>query len=210
MSALPPDMRLPTRADASLWAERIPPSTFVVIVAALLALQVIILLAMGREPICTCGTVKLWHGAVISSENSQHIFDWYSFTHLEHGFGLYFLAWLLLPRASLWSRLALAVLVEGVWEVLENSNVIIDRYRTATIALDYYGDSIVNSLVDTLAMILGFVLAARLPVWSTIALAVAMEIALGVLIRDNLTLNVIMLLHSFEAIRDWQATPLLR
>ncbi len=210
MSTLPPDTRLPTRADASLWAERIPPWTFVVIVAALLALQVIILLAMGREPICTCGTVKLWHGAVISSENSQHIFDWYSFTHLEHGFGLYFLAWLLLPRASLWPRLALAVLVEGVWEVLENSNVIIDRYRTATISLDYYGDSIVNSLADTLAMILGFALAARLPVWSTIALAVAMEIALGILIRDNLILNVIMLLHSFEAIRAWQATPLLR
>jgi hypothetical protein len=204
------DTRLPTRADASLWADRIPSWTFVVIVAALLALQVIILLAMGREPICTCGTVKLWHGAAISSENSQHIFDWYSFTHLEHGFGLYFLAWLLLPRASLWPRLALAVLVEGVWEVLENSNFIIDRYRTATIALDYYGDSIVNSLVDTLAMILGFALAARLPVWSTIALTVAMEIALGILIRDNLTLNVIMLLHSFEAIRDWQATPLLR
>jgi hypothetical protein len=204
------DTRLPTRADAALWAERIPSWTFAAIVAALLALQVIILLAMGREPICTCGTVKLWHGAVISSENSQHIFDWYTFTHLEHGFGLYFLAWLLLPRASLWPRLALAVLVEGVWEVVENSNVIIDRYRTATIALDYYGDSIVNSLADTLAMILGFALAARLPVWSIIALTVAMEIALGILIRDNLTLNVIMLLHSFEAIRDWQATPLLR
>jgi hypothetical protein len=190
--------------------ERIPSWTFVVIVAALLLLQVIILLAMGREPICTCGTVKLWHGAVFSSENSQHILDWYSFTHLEHGFGLYFFAWLLLPRASLWARLALAVLVESTWEVLENSNFIIDRYRAATISLDYYGDSIPNSVADTVVMIIGFALAARLPVWSIIALTLAMEIALGILIRDNLTLNVIMLLHPFEAIRDWQATPLLR
>ncbi len=210
MSTLPPDTRLRTRAEASLWAERIPAWAFVPIVPALLALQAIILLAMGREPICTCGTVKLWHGAVFSSENSQHIFDWYSFTHLEHGFGLYFFARLLLPRASLAPRLALAVLVEGGWEVLENSNFIIDRYRTATIALSYYGDSIVNSLGDTLTMMLGFVLAARLPAWGTVGLAVVMEITLGYLIRDNLTLNIIMLLHSFDAIKAWQATPLLR
>ena len=210
MSTLPPAARLRTRDEASLWIERIPSWAFVLVVPALLALQAIILLAMGREPICTCGTVKLWHGAVFSSENSQHIFDWYSFTHLEHGFGLYFFARLLLPRASLAPRLALAVLVEGGWEVLENSNFIIDRYRTATIALSYYGDSIVNSLGDTLTMMLGFVLAARLPAWGTVGLAVVMEITLGYLIRDNLTLNIIMLLHSFDAIKAWQATPLLR
>src|SRR5712691_11471534 len=160
------------------WVQRIP--RYILIVPALIAAQAIVLYAMGRVPICTCGTVKLWHGVVHSSENSQHIFDWYSFTHIVHGFGLYFFARLLLPRASLAPRLALAVLVEGGWEVLENSNFIIDRYRTATIALDYYGDSIVNSLADTVVMIAGFALAARLPVWGTIALAAAMEIALGI------------------------------
>jgi hypothetical protein len=183
---------------------KLPVWTFVLIGAALLAVQAGTELALGRVPLCTCGTIRLWVGGSQNSEISQQIFDWYSLTHVIHGFGLYGLTWLVLPRAQVAARLVLAMLVECGWEILENSSFIIDRYRSETISLNYYGDSILNSLSDTLSMMFGFGLAAWLPVWSIVLAAVLMEALAGYVIRDNLTLNIIMLIYPFDAIRSWQ------
>ncbi|MDB5707066.1 MAG: hypothetical protein JWN66_4182 [Sphingomonas bacterium] len=174
---------------------------------ALIALVGAIELLNARPPICPCGTIKLWNGVVQSPENSQQIADWYSFSHIIHGFLFYGAAWLALrrrPTLRAWA-LPLAVLVEGGWELLENSPLIIDRYREATMALGYSGDSVLNSLCDIGWMTFGFWVASRLPPWWTVALAIGFELMTLVIIRDNLTLNVLMLVAPIEAIRTWQS-----
>jgi hypothetical protein len=160
---------------------------------------------MGRPPICTCGEIKLWVATVQGPDNSQHLADWYTPSHIIHGFLFYFLGWLFLRRNPFGDRFLMAVTIEAGWEMLENSQFIIDRYREATFAFGYNGDSVINSIADIGWMTLGFLLAQRLPVAVTVAIALFFELLTLWTIRDNLTLNVLMLVAPVEAIREWQS-----
>jgi len=168
-----------------------------------LALAIAILWAMDRSPICTCGTVELW--GEVGPKQSQMLADWYSPSHIVHGFLFYAVLRWIWPKAPVERRFLVALLVEATWEISENTPMIIDRYREATIALGYSGDSILNSASDIAMMAVGFLAARRLPTWASIALVLLLELVPLIVIRDNLTLNVWMLLAPNDAIRAWQA-----
>jgi hypothetical protein len=184
---------------------KISPAKLMLVGGGLVVLQALGLLALGQPPICTCGYVKFWHGIVQSDQNSQQIADWYTFSHIIHGIAFYFVLWLIAPKSSVWLRFAIAITVEVSWEILENTPMIIDRYRESALAQGYVGDSVINSIFDTLAAALGFFIARTFPVWLTVVLVVVFEVFVGYMIRDNLTLNIIQLLFPSETISNWQS-----
>ena len=192
---------------------KLAPGRKVIVVSfAIAAAAVAILLAMDRPPICECGYVKLWHGLINDAGNSQHIADWYTPSHIIHGMIFYALGWWIFVKrgwggtqaASRWG-LPLAVFLEAAWEVAENTPMVIDRFRSVTANFGYSGDSVLNSAADIGWMSFGFWLALRLPVKWTVALAIIGEVVAGIVVRDGLVLNVIMLLFPIDAIAEWQA-----
>lgn len=175
------------------------------VAAALTLLQIVVLYLFGQPPICTCGYVKLWEGVVKSSGNSQHLTDWYTFSHIIHGLVFYGLLKLAFPKMPAAWRFACAVGIEAGWEILENTPMVINHYRKQALAQGYVGDSIINSFCDTLSMMAGFVFAWRARVWMTVGLIAAFEAFTLVCIRDSLGLNIINLIYPVEAIGRWQS-----
>jgi hypothetical protein len=177
---------------------------FLLLALGIVVVQALALYWLGRTPICTCGFIKFWEGNAFSDGNSQHLSDWYTPSHVVHGFIFYFFAWAIFRKASIAWRFAFAVFLEAAWEVIENTSWIIEYYRGNTVSLNYYGDSIINSVMDVVWMALGFLIAWRVPVLASLALILALEGIAAYVIRDNLTLNVLMFIYPFESIKAWQ------
>jgi hypothetical protein len=179
----------------------------VVLTVVAVALAVAALRGQGRRWWCACGQPFLWSGDIHTAHNSQHLADPYSLTHVLHGVALYGLLALAWPGGPVAWRFAVTVAIEALWEVVENSAVVIDRYRTATLALGYEGDSIANSLGDIACCAAGFWLARRLGLRWSVVFFLATEAVLLVWIRDDLALNVLMLVYPLEAVKTWQMGP---
>jgi len=171
----------------------------------LLAATAALLYLMGRPLICTCGAIDLWVGEPNSSRTSQMLSDWYSPSHIVHGFLFFAGLWLVGRRWPLERRFLVALAIEAAWEIVENTPLIINRYREETAALGYTGDSVLNSMSDIAMMGLGFLLARRLPVWASVVVVLILELVPLLVIRDNLTLNVWMLLAPNDALKAWQS-----
>jgi hypothetical protein len=189
-----------------LTVQRLSLPAAVIICAAIIGVAAWIHFWLGRPPVCQCGSIKLWYGGRDPAEMSQHFTDYYTYSHILHGIIFYWLLSLVSQgRLSVAARLVIAMSVEAGWEIFENTPFIINRYRTGTISKDYLGDSILNSVGDMVAMLVGFLIASRLPAWVTVLLVIITEFVMLALLRDNLTLNIIMLIHPVEWIAQWQA-----
>jgi hypothetical protein len=185
-------------------SKRISVQTALLIVLGLLIAQALVLWHEGRILICACGYVLPWYAGINGSGNSQHLSDWYTLSHIIHGFLFYALLRYLTPKLPVHVRLIIAVLIEALWEIAENGSFVINRYRAVTASWGYVGDSIVNSLGDTLSAAFGFLLAYKLPVWAVILIGIAFELIALYFVRDNLTLNVLMLAFPLESVKQWQ------
>ena len=172
--------------------------TFLITVATGVAL-----LAMGRAGVCPCGYVDLW-GTVGTEEANQQVLDWYAPSHLLHGLLFYAALWLVVPRMAIGWRLVIATVVECAWEIVENTDAMIQRYRDTTVSADYVGDSVLNSVSDVVAMWVGFALARFVPVWVSVLVVIGFEVLTAIVIRDGLALNILMLLWPLEVVKEWQ------
>ena len=189
------------RREPTLTAKNLLPA---IVIAAILVSTALLLHYEGRLWMCACGRILVWAGNVCSSDNSQHLFDPYSFTHIMHGFAFCALLALLVPKLPLSWKLCLAILLEASWELLENSQYVIGRFREATAALGYQGDTVVNSLGDIAACVVGFLLARKLGLWRSLIIFIATEVVLTIWIKDSLLLEIVMLIHPIDALKTWQ------
>jgi hypothetical protein len=176
----------------------------IVAVIGMLLGQGLTLWYFGQPFFCECGVVKIWEGDVGSNGNSQQVADWYTLSHVIHGVLFFGLLSIFARRIPLSYRLLLALGIEVAWEIVENTPWLINHYRQQALAAGYNGDSILNSISDSMAMIVGFVLAWRAPVWVSIVFIIAAEVFVAYVIRDGLALNIINLIYPFEFIRVWQ------
>lgn len=179
---------------------------YLLLAGGVVATTAVVLFLMGRIPMCACGRIEFWYGLLGTAEDSQHLLDWYSASHFIHGIIFFGLLYLLFRKMSVAGRFLIAVSIEAGWEILENSSIIINRYRETTMAAGYGGDSIVNSLVDIACMALGFVFARYVPIWVAVLMVIFLEVLVGYLIHDNLFLNILMLTFPLETVSDWQAS----